>query len=337
MKKKISILLALVALLSGCAAKKEESASSQGCLVKLALICSQEENPASLQAFSAIERFMQENEIRDECYTVFQANDESEYLPYMTQAAEKDYSLIILPDSEFNFKQKTIASIYPKSTFVFMDADGNLDNEIGIDFKDEQSAFLAGVTAALKAKELGINTVGFIGGKTGSLSNRIQAGFEKGVYEIDAEMNILVNYTENLYDEAIAREYAYQQFEAGAAVIYHTTSIAGAGIINEAKERNDAYVIAEVTEQDQIENDSVVLASIIKNYDEAAYQAISSIAKEQKLDFDAFYAEFIFSESKLSVDMIAVIEEYKSRLKEGTLVFDTIPQVSIYNYEEAED
>lgn len=339
-KKWISIALTLLVLFSGCAKEKEELVSSEGCLIKVGIILEQEDS-VTLQVIQGIERFIKENQINDECYAMLTVEDENEYLPYLTQFAEQAYSLVILPTFQWSLKQESIASIYPNTTFLVFDQESAFDNVLGIDFKDEQAAFLAGVSAALKAKELGSNTVGFIGGKMNALSNRIQAGFEQGVFEIDAEMNILINYTENLDDEAIAEEMAYKQFEAGATVIYQTTSIAGIGVINEAKGRKAAYVIGYNTDQYQeglTEEKSVILTSTMKYYDETTYQVANAILMQQKLNLKDFSVELELSEERnLSNDTIATLKDYANRMKEGNIVIDLVPQVPIYSFEEVED
>lgn len=339
-KKWISIALTLLVLFSGCAKEKEEPVSSEGCLIKIGIILEQED-PLTLQVIQGIERFIQENQISDECYAMLIVEDENEYLPYLTQFAEKAYSLVVLPTFKWSLKQESIASIYPNTLFLVFEQESVYDNVIGIDFKDEQAAFLAGVSAALKAKELGSNTVGFIGGKMNALSDRIQAGFEQGVFEIDSEMNILINYTENLEDEVIAEDMAYKQFEAGATVIYHTTSIAGMGIINEAKGREAVYVIGYNTDQYQegfTEEGSVILTSTMKHYDEATYQVANAILMKQKLNLNDFSVDLELSEERnLSNDTIATLKDYAKQLKEGSIVVDRVPQVPIYSFEEEKD
>lgn len=339
-KKWINIALTLLVLFSGCAKEKEEPVSSEGCLIKVGIIVEQDDS-VTLQVVQGIERFIKENQISDECYEMLTVENEDEYLPYLTQFAEQAYSLVILPTFEWSLKQEAIASIYPNTTFLVFNQKSAFDNVLGIDFKDEQAAFLAGVSAALKAKELGSNTVGFIGGKMNALSNRIQAGFEQGVFEIDAEMNILINYTDNLDDETIAEEVAYKQFEAGATVIYHTTSIAGAGIINEAKGREAVYVIGYNTDQYQegfTEEKSVILTSTMKHYDEAAYQVANAILMQQKLNLNDFSVELELSEERnLSNDTIAALKDYAECMKEGSIVVELVPQVPIYSFEEVDE
>lgn len=337
-KKIISLMFGIIVLLGGCAKENEELISSEGCLVQFALISDQEENPISLQVFQGIEELIKEYEIKDECYTQLQVADDSEYLPYITQFAEQGYQLIILPTFKFNAKQEKIASIYSNTAFLAFDTTSDLDNVIGIDFKDEQAAFLAGISASLKAKELGGNTVGFIGGEMNDLSNRIQAGFEQGVFEIDSEMNILINYIENLDDEISVEEVAYRQFEAGATVIYHTALMDSAKAINEDEERNIVYVVDDYSNQNQAENSSVILASTLKDYKNATYQIVEAMLNHKEIDLDDFCAEFELNrEEPFSKDIQDKLEEYKKQLKNETIEIDTVPQVAIYNFIEPED
>ncbi|MGQ4818633.1 BMP family lipoprotein, partial [Enterococcus faecium] len=63
----------------------------------------------------------------------------------------------------------------------FVLSDDQIDrkkNDVSATFRDNESAYLAGVAAANTTKT---NKVGFIGGVEGPVIGRFQAGFEKGV------------------------------------------------------------------------------------------------------------------------------------------------------------
>ena len=59
-------------------------------------------------------------------------------------------------------------------------------------FKEHEGSFLVGAAAATKADEDGCDTVGFLGGQTGPLIEKFEAGFEAGVAHVNDGIEVLV-------------------------------------------------------------------------------------------------------------------------------------------------
>ena len=60
-------------------------------------------------------------------------------------------------------------------------ANDGLTNVTDLTFKEHEGSFLVGAAAATQAKKESCETVGFLGGQTGPLIEKFQAGYEAGV------------------------------------------------------------------------------------------------------------------------------------------------------------
>ena len=86
---------------------------------------------------------------------------------------------------------------------------------------------------ALQAQKDGCDTVGFLGGQTGFLIGKFEAGYANGVAAIDPNMNILVEYIGDstaAFNDAVSGEnLSTKMYDEGACVIYHAAGASGAG------------------------------------------------------------------------------------------------------------
>ena len=353
MKKAWLGVLVLLVLMSGCSRlkeKQEPEPDSDGCLMHIGLVTDSsgvDDNAFNQQVWNGILRFAEEQSLKSACYSYYQTMEESEAIPYLTQLAEDQTDLIIAADYQFIDAINTVAAMYPERNFLLIDNQAAPSNVVSALFKAEEGSYLAGMAAALKAQEMGMTAVGFIGGKSGELIGAFQAGYEQGVWAVDQTMTILVSYTEDFYDVDQAAEWAYRQYEAGAAVIYHAAGNAGAGILNEAKGRQNVFVIGvdhDQYEEGRVESgDSVVLTSMIKRVDEASYRTLQQV---QQGTFSGGVQVFGLAEEgvgleltegrNLTVDQIAQLQAAADQIKNGNLIISNEPTLPITEWDTAE-
>lgn len=354
MKKELlkGLTVLIFITMAGCTQKKapELQEDAHGCLMHIGLVTDRsgvDDNAFNQSVWNGITRFAEEQGIPSQCYGYLQAISEEEYIPYLCQLAEEDYDLIIAADYQFVDAVNTVAKTYPNHHFLLIDNESELPNVSSALFSAHEGSFLAGVAAALKAQELESHTVGFIGAKSSDLIGAFQAGFEQGVAAIDSEMSILISYTEDFYDEVIAQDMAFLQFEAGASVIYHAAGNAGIGVINEAKEWSDVWVIGvdydQYEEGMKEEGTSVILTSMLKRVDQASYLSAMAVLEGQ---FTGGVRQFTLAEEGVSLELsedrnlseeqIKIIEDYAAKIKNNEISVSQHPQLSISEFNEEE-
>ena len=135
-------------------------------------------------------------------YNYFQSKTQADYATNFQQAVTAKYSMVAgigysLHDATVNAAKKN-----PKTDFVLVD---DIDtkktkNVASVMFRSEQSSYLAGVAAATKAKDLGSNTVGFVGGMHGNIVDAFEAGYVAGVQSVDKNIKVDVQYADSFTD-----------------------------------------------------------------------------------------------------------------------------------------
>jgi hypothetical protein len=156
-------------------------------------------------------------------------------------------------------------------------------------FAVEDSAFLAGVTAALASQSA---TVGFIGGFQTLATERSRVGFERGATFEDAAVKVDSRYlgpmdvpwVKGNESPDLAYELAVEMYASGVDVIYHDAGNSSAGILRAAREmsKGDRHLWVIGSEVDQAlttpsaEDSAHVLASAIKRYDSAVVNAVDA-------------------------------------------------------------
>ncbi len=157
------------------------------------------------------------------------------YNESIEDAVDLDPDLIICPTADMAEALKTDAPGYEGSVFVVFDAElPDIFNVTTIYFNKEQTAFLAGVVAAMTTKN---NVVGFIGGEQSEGAAKSLYGFTAGVVSTNKNCFISTNYIGADGSVSQAKQTAVAQFKLGADVIFQVLEAKGTGVMKAAGER----------------------------------------------------------------------------------------------------
>jgi basic membrane lipoprotein Med (substrate-binding protein (PBP1-ABC) superfamily) len=172
---------------------------------------------------------------------------------------------------------KDLASLYPGTSFVFLDCDALTDPELPtnvscIGTRNEEVGFIAGAAAAL-ASETG--HVGFIGGVDIPTITAMRDGFEAGARYVDSSAQVesiyLTGHEGQFFDPAgfnsptLARVGASYLFESGADVVFHAAGQSGPGLFHQAALSSQASshklwaIGVDVDEYHAVENDTWII------------------------------------------------------------------------------
>jgi basic membrane protein A len=165
----------------------------------------------------------------------------------------------------------------PKQKYAIIDysyGDKTPPNVVGVMFKAEEGAFLAGYIAAKMSKT---HTVGFIGGMSVPIIHAFQYGFKAGAKFADKKVNVLEQYSESFTDAAKGKAIANQMISKGADVVFHAAGAVGDGVIEAAKEENKMAVGVD-RDQNYLAPKNVITSSM-KRVDSAVFQVTADLKK----------------------------------------------------------
>jgi len=210
-------------------------------------------------------------------------------------------------------------------------------NVTDLTFKEQEGSYLVGIAAAMQAKADGSSIVGFLGGQTGPLIGKFQAGYTAGVHSVDPGIKVLVEYigytTQAFVNPTAGKALSEKMYTEGADVVYHAAGLSGAGLFQAAAEKkkwaigvdSDQYLTASADQKPYI------LTSMLKRVDTATYNAIKQAgAGTFKSGFQVFDlagngVDFSKSNPALTADMVAAMNAAKQKIIAGQIQVPDTP------------
>ncbi|MGP1564372.1 MAG: BMP family lipoprotein [Treponema sp.] len=272
---------------------------------------------------------------------------EADYIKEITNLYDAGYKMIVCPGFKFETAVFKAQSKYADAKFVIIDGNAhpadawdaqNGPNTIGISFLENESAFLAGVAAALQIKE---GSFGFIGGMEIPAVQKFNWGWQQGIKYANENLgtNIKMDKDNFLYqggfsDIAAGQQLAASMYDRGVNVIHAAAGGVGVGVINEAKTRTQAgkkvWVVGcdvdQYAEGLMPNGSSIILTSAMKYLATAAYDMIKDelngnfvggrslllSAKEDGVGIPA-------SNPNLSADVQKTVDSIAAKIKSGEI------------------
>ena len=179
-------------------------------------------------------------------YNYFQPKTVADYDTQLTQAATAKYNVVSAIGNTFKDSVQTVSKKYPDTKFVLVDeiADKKYKNVASVMFHSEQSSYLVGIAAATKAKDLGSDTVGFVGGMKNQVIESFLAGYQAGVKSVDPNMKVDATYAGTFSDPAKGQTIAKAKMAQGEHIIFQAAGGVGNGVFQAAKDQ-DATLAAD--------------------------------------------------------------------------------------------
>lgn len=208
--------------------------------------------------------------------------DAGQYEPAL-QAAANYADVIFVISYGFEDQLKEYADKYPNKIFVNIDTVVQNEKQTitSVDFIEEESAYLAGVVAALTTTDTslpGVNAdklIGAVGGDVDPVISAFVFAYTNGAKSIDPEITVETKYLGSWDDTAKGKQAALQLYDMGADVVFQIAAAAGMGVLQAAGERG-LYAIGVDTNQNDIVPGHVV-ASDIKDVGKAIYEVFKTI------------------------------------------------------------
>jgi basic membrane protein A len=200
--------------------------------------------------------------------------------------AARKFDIVIGVGFIFSSDVDTVARSYEKVHFACVDyaprPTGIPPNVAGLAFREEEGSFLVGAVAGLMTKT---KHLGFVGGMTGPLIRKFEAGYEAGIKATCAECTLHSAYagtTPDAYrDPAKGKALGVAQAAAGADIIYQASGSTGHGVFEAVREANIRGIGVDADQYE--EAPGFILTSMIKRVDVAVFEIIRA-AKEQRFE-----------------------------------------------------
>ncbi len=349
MKKTIKILFATLvatALLVACGGGSGEAefTGTKDADFKVVVVLDSggvDDKAFNQSTWEGVKNFLNDNDLKKETASYLSsASDGSNYVSNLENAAE-NADLVIAVGFLFEDALAEVAPKNPEVDFLFVDGGvEGVTNVHATAFAEEEGSYYVGLIAGKRALEDGSNKVGFIGGVEGPVISAFQAGYEQGVWEANPDAVVAVEYAVSFEDTAIGASLGTKLYNGGANIIFHAAGNVGNGVITEAKNHTDKWVIG--VDRDQYEegldtNDhSVVLTSMIKRVDIAAYEFLTEYLDKGEIQTDTFVfntqndgigAE-LTPDRNLSKEEIDYVKGYIEKVKAGDIKVTRTPAIA---------
>ncbi|MGL4374609.1 MAG: BMP family lipoprotein [Turicibacter sp.] len=260
----------------------------------------------------------------------------SSYLTSVNQLIAKGSQIVIIPNQRAQEAMETIISNYPEVSFVTVDHFIKASNVIGIKYRDESIAFLAGVVAASQSKT---NEIAFVSLENAQVNKEsIFAGYQMGAQSINPDIEV---HQLDLKDDSSSQQVydvASSLYSNGIDVVYESIGSRQLEVVQAAKDFTNAnkevWVInsnCDLYNQGLTEtNHSVVLTSTVKQTESAMNQVVSALIEGEVstgnqiiLGLDNYGVSLVLENPMLSDEIIKTISHFQQKLIDGEIMIPT--------------
>ena len=144
-------------------------------------------------------------------WQVIESVDQAAYIPNLTAGGESSQLTVgvgfLLTDAVTE-----VAAQFPDKSFQLIDSVAEGANVQSVLFKEDQIGYLCGVVAGKVTKT---NKIGVIGGVRIPPVIRYEVGFVAGVKSVNAEAEVIINYTDTFGDQNLGKDTACRTVQPG--------------------------------------------------------------------------------------------------------------------------
>ncbi len=275
--------------------------------------------------------------------TVLSSTEIADYEPNIDQLAGAGYDVIFTVGFLMTDTTSIKAPEYPDVVFGGIDQffEEPAENQAGLQFKENEAAYLAGVVAGLATLDGELddridpatNKIGFIGGMDIPPVEKFEVGFIAGARSVNPDVEVISLYAGAFDDQAKGKELALTAIEQGADIIFAAAGQTGLGAITACAEQDALFIGVDADQYETSEEAKpLILTSAIKRVDQAVFQVIQQVVDgtfEGAANVEFGLAEdgvglapFHEFEDKISQDIKDAVEAARAEVLDGTV---TVP------------
>jgi basic membrane protein A and related proteins len=190
----------------------------------------------------------------------------------LARLAQAGHDLVVAHGGQNNEAAAEVAPRFPQVRFAVTQGSVVGPNLASYEVLQEESAYLAGVLAALTTRS---GVVGHMSGIRVRPGLKGRAGFAAGVRDTDPKVRLLTNFSGQQDDNALSRRVALAEIAAGADVIF-TMLNAGRNGVTEACREKGARQIGNVIDWVKVDP-KVFVASAIADVSMGVFNAVRDL------------------------------------------------------------
>lgn len=219
---------------------------------------------------------------------IVESKQQTDYVPNLAGLAGDGFTIVFAVG--FLMADSLVEAAHNNPNTLFAGIDIAIDpatapkNVLGLQFREQESGYLAGIVAGLMTKQHASaipgklndqNVVGMVLGMDIPPVERYQAGFYAGVKAVNPDCKVISVITGSFTDPGKGKEAAIAMIEQGADIIFQIAGLTGLGAINAARD-NKVLAIGVDVDQFSFAADTV-LTSALKGITRATFLTIKSV------------------------------------------------------------
>ncbi|MBE0416616.1 MAG: BMP family ABC transporter substrate-binding protein [Coriobacteriia bacterium] len=218
-----------------------------------------------------------------------ESNEIADYEPNIDQLANAGYDAIFTVGFLMTDTTNAKAPEYPDVVFGGIDQffEEPVENQVGLLFKENEAAYLAGVVAGLATLDSDLddrindkNVIGFIGGMDIPPVEKFEVGFIAGAKSVNPDVDVISLYAGSFDDTSKGKELALSVIDQGADVVFAAAGLTGLGSITACQERGALFIGVDADQYETVEGSGdVMLTSAIKRVDVAVFETIKAVVE----------------------------------------------------------
>ncbi|TFH36791.1 MAG: BMP family ABC transporter substrate-binding protein [Anaerolineales bacterium] len=243
--------------------------------------------------------------------------------------ADSGFDVIIGHGFQFSDPAFEVAPAYPETHWGIVMGYAEGDNIESMNFKEEETSYLAGFVAA-SMSETGV--IGGVGGMDIPSIIKMMEAYKLGAKSVNPDIEVLVTYVGVWDDPTAGYEATLAQINQNADVVFTSANLTSVGVYQAAEEKG-VFAIGSEGDQCGAATDTV-LATITDNFDKVMELMIRSVQEGNFNGGVNFYGlkegaiSYFACEGMLPADVESEAENLKQQIIDGSLVVPTILEIS---------
>ena len=202
----------------------------------------------------------------------------AEYETNLQSVAQLGFDLVFGLGAGLSDAAKSVAQRYPNTMFVLIDGNvSDVPNILSVNYKEEQSAFLAG---ALAAKMTKTGKIGFVLGMKIPVLERFEVGYLAGAHYTNPKVDTLTVYTGKFNDPGLGKESAITLYGQNVDIVAAAAGACNLGVFDAATERGaNAWAMGAAAGQSHLAPNDI-MADQVKRLDNTIYNIVKTYLDE---------------------------------------------------------
>lgn len=251
------------------------------------------------------------------------SSTDADYAPNIETFVDEDYDLIISVGFLLADATSAAAKANPDVKFAIIDDSScaDLDNVACLVFKAEQSSYLVGYVAGLMSEK---ENIGLVLGMASDAMHPFGYGYCAGALDANPDITIQMANANNFGDPATGSTLTTNFVTNGADIVFHAAGATGTGVISECQAKG-IYAIGVDSDQNYLAPETVI-TSAMKRVDNAVYATVEDLVNNaytgglHTFDINNGGVDIAPTQTLLTDDVIAAVEEVKAKLESGEIV-----------------